>query len=207
MGVKEKIISSAASLLFRLGARSVTTDDISREAGISKKTLYKEFSDKEEIIISVCKTTLSLNLQMMEEIAKKSKDPVHEIILTGNHISRIFGTINPVLLFELKRYYPEAWKLLDHFKKKHVMKILENNLKKGIEMGIYRPELNVSLMAHFRLAQFDLALEPDIFPIENVSLGEIQLSLLHHFLHGITTIKGHKLLDKYKRLNDEKKLN
>ena len=206
MGVKEKIIVSATNLLFRLGARAVTTDDISREAGISKKTLYKEFGDKEEIIHSVCKSALGFQLQMIQEIAKKSKDPVHEIILTGNHISQVFGKINPVLLFDLKRYYPEAWKLLDQFKKKHIMKILESNLKRGVAMGIYRSELNIALMAHYRLAQFDLALEPDLFPVDKMSLGEIQVSLLDHFLHGITTIKGHKLLDKYKKLNHEKKL-
>lgn len=203
MNLRDKIISSATILFFRLGAKGVTTDDISREAGISKKTLYQEFKDKEEIICSVCQYTLDAQLKMMQETGKKSKDPVHEIIMTGNQISRVFGMINPVLLYELKRYYPNAWSLLEIFKKKHVMKILESNLKKGIELGIYRSDLNVALMAHYRLAQFDLALEPGVFPLDKVSLGEIQLSLLDHFLHGITTIKGHRLLNKYKNLNEE----
>lgn len=202
MNLRAKIISSATSLFFRLGAKGVTTDDISREAGISKKTLYKEFKDKEEIISSVCETTLSAQLSFMEEITITSKDPVHEIILTGNHISKVFGMINPVLLFELKRYYPEAWNLLNQFKKNHVKKILERNLRKGIELGIYRADLNVSLMAYFRLAQFDLALEPSVFPMDKLSLGEIQLNLLDHFLHGITTLKGHKLINKYKNLKE-----
>lgn len=203
MKVRDKIVSSATALFFRLGAKGVTTDDISREAGISKKTLYQEFKDKEEIILSVCQASLDAQLMMMENIRKISKDPVHEIILTGNHISKVYGMINPVLLYELKRYYPIAWEILDRFKKNHIMKILETNISKGIEMGIYRKDINVNLMARYRLAQVDLALDQDVFPLEKVGLAEIQVSLLDHFLHGITTLKGHKLLNKYKKLKEE----
>ena len=203
MKVRDKIVSSATALFFRLGAKGVTTDDISREAGISKKTLYQEFKDKEEIISSVCLASLDAQLMMMENIRKISKDPVHEIILTGNHISKVYGMINPVLLYELKRYYPIAWEILDRFKKNHIMKILETNISKGIEMGIYRKDINVNLMARYRLAQVDLALDQDVFPLEKVGLAEIQVSLLDHFLHGITTLKGHKLLNKYKKLKEE----
>ena len=203
MKVRDKIVSSATALFFRLGAKGVTTDDISREAGISKKTLYQEFKDKEEIILSVCQASLDAQLMMMENIRKISKDPVHEIILTGNHISKVYGMINPVLLYELKRYYPIAWEILDRFKKNHIMKILETNISKGIEMGIYRKDINVNLMARYRLAQVDLALDQDVFPLEKVGLAEIQVSLLDHFLHGITTLKGHKLLNNYKKLKEE----
>jgi TetR/AcrR family transcriptional regulator, cholesterol catabolism regulator len=197
-----KILNGATELFFRLGVKSITMDDIARELGISKKTLYQHFEDKREIILQMCHGILQHNLKIIESAAKTAKDPVHEIIETGNQVNKIFTKINPVLIYDLKRYYPEAWQLLEEFKQKHILKILENNLKRGINMKIYRADLNVSLMARYRLAQFDLALNQDIFPDAKINMGEIQIAILDHFLIGITTLKGHKLLNKYKKLKE-----
>ena len=202
MEAKEKILKGATELFFRLGVKSITMDDIARELGISKKTLYQHFEDKHQIILEMCSGILYMNLQVIEKIAKESKDPIHEIIQTGTHLSKIFSSINPVLIYDLKRYYPEAWQLLEDFKQKHILGILENNLRKGIKMKIYRSNLNVMLMARYRLAQFDLALNTSILPDINLIMGKIQLTILEHFLIGITTLKGHQLLNKYKNLND-----
>lgn len=203
MELREKILRSATEMFFRYGIKRITMDDISREMGISKKTLYQSFKDKDEIISNMCDGTMSDNLQEMERISREAKDPIHEVIESGKHISRIFARINPVFFYEVKRFYPEAWKRFEQFKEKNLMRILETNLRKGIEMKIYRADLNINLMARYRIAQFDMALEPGFLANDKLSLGEIQLLLLDHFLHGITTIKGHKLVNKYKELKDD----
>ncbi len=203
MEPKDQVLKTAMDMFFRYGVKRVTMDDISREMGISKKTIYQKFKDKDDIIENLISLMLAENLKEIEHISAIAKDPVHEVIETGKYLSKVFSCINPVFIYEIKRYYPKAWKKLEHFKAKHIMHVLESNLKKGIELKIYRGDLNIPLMAHYRLKQFDLAFEPGAFPVDKLSLGEIQVQLLDHFLHGITTIKGHKLINKYKELQDE----
>jgi TetR/AcrR family transcriptional regulator, cholesterol catabolism regulator len=202
MELRNKILFAATELFFRYGIKRITMDDISREMGISKKTLYQSFKEKDEIIASMCEVMMKQNIKEMELLTKAAKDPVHEAIETGKHISKVFSKINPVFFYELKRFCPAAWSQFETFKQTHIMRILVNNLKKGIELKIYRSDLNIDLVARYRLAQVDMGLDPTIFKTEK-NLAEIQVFLLDHFLHGITTIKGHKLINKYKELQDE----
>lgn len=203
MALKQKILKTATEMFFRYGIKRVTMDDISREMGISKKTLYQHYKEKDEIISVMCDKQIEMNLCDMDEIEKKAKDPVHEIIMIQEYVSKLFSKINPVFFYEAKRFYPNAWVRLEEFKHSYMKKALEKNIKKGMAMKIYRADINVQLMAQYRLWQFDISLDPDTFPTDKITLGELQVVLLDHFLYGITTLKGHKLINKYKKLKDD----
>jgi TetR/AcrR family transcriptional regulator, cholesterol catabolism regulator len=203
MELKNKIIEKAADLFFRYGIKRITMDDISRELGISKKTLYASFTDKDQIVDVLTDKALQENIEQMESICCGAKDPVHEVVSAAKYMSSVFTRINPVFFYDLKRYYPAAWNRFQQFKEKHMMRILVQNLKKGIEMKIYRGDLDVNMMARYRIAQFDMALDPTVFPPEKFSLAVTHVFLLDHFLHGITTIKGHRLINKYNEVKEE----
>lgn len=202
MEQKQNILQTAAEMFFRYGIKRITMDDISREMGISKKTLYQSFDEKDEIVMSMCEMMVKQNISDTERIASEAKDPVHEAILIGKHISAVFAKINPVFFYEVKRYYPKAWARFEHFKETHIRKMLESNLKKGVEMKIFRSDVDIEMLSRYRLIQVDLGLDPSIFKTKK-NIAEVQVFLLDHFLHGITTIKGHKLINKYKDLQDE----
>lgn len=178
-------------------------DDISKSLGISKKTLYATFNDKNEIVDSLCELILLENIKIMEQITTFSKDPIHEMIGAGKHMSSVFSKINPVFFYDLKRFYPSAWIKFENFKHKDIMNMVQKNMKLGIAKKLYRSGLNIKIMSKYRVAQFDLALDQLIFPPDIYSLAQMQVLLLDHFLHGITTIKGHKLLNKYKQLKTD----
>jgi len=196
-------MQAATELFFRYGIKRITMDDISREMGVSKKTLYQCFTDKDEIVEKLTEEQINFNVNCMEDICNSTKDPIHEVMESAKYMSSVFTKINPVFFYDLKRYYPNAWEKFNQFKEKHMMRILERNLKRGLESGIYRADLNVNLMARYRVAQFDLGLDPNVFPLDKMTLAEIQIQLLEHFLYGITTVKGHKLINKYKQLHEE----
>ena len=81
--------------------------------------------------------------------------------------------------------------------------MVENNLRRGIKEGLYRPDINIKVLAKLRIEQVELAMNPAVFPPAKFNIGDVQVTLLDHFLHGITTLKGHKLINKYKQIKEE----
>jgi TetR/AcrR family transcriptional regulator, cholesterol catabolism regulator len=111
--------------------------------------------------------------------------------------------MNPTLLFDVQKFHPNAWKIYQEHKEKCFHDSIVSNLKKGIEQGYYRKEMEVDIIAKLRLEQIITAFDPRIFPADKFDISKVQLQFIDHFLHGICTIKGHKLINKYKQINEE----
>lgn len=203
MEVKDKILQGAHELFFSRGLKNVTMEDVSKHLHISKKTIYKYFRDKESMVEDFIKTTLKKNNEELEHIAQISKDPVEEILLIMKYIASMFSRLNPNLIYDLQKHYPSGWKTFIEFKDKHMVQMVENNLRKGVEEGLYRNDIDVKVMARFRLATVELVMSPLIFPPDKFNMGLTQVALLKHFLYGITTLKGHKLINKYNEVEEE----
>lgn len=203
MEIKERILEGTRELFFMYGIRSVTMDDIAKHLSISKKTIYESFSDKDEIVNKLIIQSIEVNLKELKKIENKSKDAVQEMIFIMNHISEMFSKINPNLIYDLQKYHSSAWKAFQSFKQDSMMRLFSDNLKKGINQGYYRKNINVPILSQLRVEEVTLAMNPLVFSPERYSLKEVQVSLLDHFLHGITTLNGHKLLNKYKNIKEE----
>jgi len=203
MEATERILEGARVLFFSYGIRSVSMDDLARHLGMSKKTVYQHFKDKDEIVNTLLIESLESNEEQLKKLETNSKDAVQEIILIMKHISEMFSRINPNLFYDLQKYYPEAWKTFQAFKQRSMIKMIETNLHQGISQGYFRHDINVKILAKMRIEQVEIAMNPMIFPYDKFNIAEVQLSMIDHFLHGITTLKGHKLLNKYKNINED----
>ena len=202
-GTKEKIIEGSRELFFRNGMKSITMDDIASHLGISKKTIYQFHADKDALIYEV--TKLQLEQQELEMIAlrKQSKDPVEEILLAMNSMSKMISTISPAVFYDLQKYYRNSWKRFQDFKNKQIVNYVEENMKSGIKSGLYRANIPVKILSRLRLEQIELGYNPAIYPPTQFNITEVQVALMDHFLHGIVTIKGHRLINKYKQIQEE----
>lgn len=203
MTIEEKILKGAQELVFRYGIKSITMDDIAKHLGMSKKTIYQHYSDKDELILKLVEFLLGHNTNEMECIVDQSKDPIHEIIETMKMMSSTFSKMNPILFHDMMKYYPESFQKFREFKENRILKMIEHNLKKGQELNLYRKDLNIKILARLRLEQIELAVNFDAFPPDKYNLAEVHVHLLDHFLHGVCTLKGHKILNKYKELHEE----
>ena len=116
METKDRIVLGARELFFKYGIKSITMDDIAKHLGISKKTIYQFFDDKDQIVLSLMNQTLIINQSNFDAISKSAKDPIHEIVLTAEHMRNIFTEINPIVFSDMKKYYPEAWIQFIQFK-------------------------------------------------------------------------------------------
>ncbi|MEO6883061.1 MAG: TetR/AcrR family transcriptional regulator [Bacteroidia bacterium] len=203
MNPEEKILQTAIELFFKYGIKSVTMDDIAKQLSMSKKTIYNYYRNKDEIVLALTTAHFKGNILECEALAKNSKDAVFEMVGMMHQLRVMFARMNPTVVYDLQKYHPEAWQLFKNFKENHISKLVEDNLKKGIEQGLYREDIDVKIMVRLRLEEVEMASVPTIFNPQKFDLKEVQMELLNHFLHGITTIKGHKLIEKYKKMMAE----
>lgn len=203
--VKDRILKAAQELFYSYGIRSITMDDIARHLSISKKTIYQYFNDKHHIVQMLCKLDCEVNEQRMSDIAGNAIDAIDEILQSMEFLSDMLSKMNPNLVYDLQKYHPAGWKELNNFREKHLLGTVEANLQKGIKQGLYRSDINVRIIAKLRVEEVQMGLNPAFFPPAKFNLHEVQIALLEHFLYGILTLQGNRLLLKYKSGKKSKK--
>ena len=200
---EDRIIMAAGELFFRNGIKSITMDDIATHLGMSKKTIYNYYVDKDAIVVALTNAELDAQLKEMEEIRKSSINSIDEIFKTMNCLSRTFVKINANVFYDMQKFHPACWQRFREFKEKKMMGFVEENLKNGMSQTLYRNDINARIMSKFRMEEVAMAFNPEIFPPDKYNIKEVQMILLDHFIHGIATLKGHKLINKYKQVIEE----
>src|SRR5262245_21443766 len=200
---RQRILEGTQELFFRHGVKSVTMDDVASHVGMSKKTICSSFRDKNDLVTGLTEMELDCQRTDLDDIHRKSDNAIDEIMKIMNMLSRSFSKMNPSLFYDLQKFHPLAWKKFREFKDKKLRGFIEDNLKRGIRQNLYRKDLNTRILARLRLAELEIGFDPDAFPPGQFNVREVQLELLDHYLHGITTLKGHKLINKYKHITEE----
>ncbi|MGZ3929736.1 MAG: TetR/AcrR family transcriptional regulator [Mucilaginibacter sp.] len=199
----ERILKGGGELFLQAGIKSVTMDDIAKHLGMSKKTIYQFFKDKDELVTALVKQRLQEDEDEMTEMLDKSGNVIEGMINMMKCSEEIFARANPILIHDLQKYHPEAWKQFQGFKSEVIVRTMEELLSKGIKQGYVRPEIDVKVMARMRVMQVEMGFNPSIFPAGEFNLWKVQRQLLEHFNYGICTIKGYKLLNEYKNIHEE----
>lgn len=196
--VKENIISEAINLFMKNGLRSVTMDDIAKHLGISKKTIYQHFKDKEEIIIQSTSVVFDLENKMMEEIENGSENAVEELYKLTLCLRERIKNTSTTALYDMKKYYQKAWTKYKDFKHDVIYNSVIKNLKRGMEEGLFRSDINPEVLAQLRIEEIELSFNKDVFPEDKFSLVEVHEQLFEHFTYGILSEKGFTLFETYK---------
>jgi AcrR family transcriptional regulator len=195
--LKAKLLTGAASLFSKFGVRSITMDEIARQLGISKKTIYIHVKDKDEMVELVVRGYLKRQELEFEKIFKSDKNVVEKIIDLSISLRENLRDINPSLLHDIRKYHPRAWDMWLKFEEKSIRSTWIMNLKEGISQGYFRENLNIDVLVTLRLELIQMAFNESIFPRDKYRLHKVQIELFDHFLHGILTEKGEKLYKKY----------
>ncbi len=178
-------------------------DDIAHKLGMSKKTIYQYYADKNAILSSLMISELKSQLREMQEIRKNSENSIDEMLQSMSCMSKNFSKMNPTLFYDLQKYHASAWSHFKNFKEKELTGFVEENLRRGIKSELYRKDLKVKTLARLRLEEVELGFNTEAFPHEQFNISEVQVALLEHFLYGVVTLKGYKLINKYRKIQDE----
>jgi len=199
----ERIIEGGEELFLKAGIKSVTMDNIARHLGMSKKTIYQFFKDKNELIMALVKKKLQEDEDQMNVIISRSENVIEEMINMMKCSEDIFSRINPIVIHDLQKYHADAWKQFQVFKTEVLVHTLEQLLAKGIKQGYIRPDIDVKILARMRVSQVEMGFSTTMFPAAEFSVWKVQTQFMEHFNYGVCTLKGYKLLNQYKNIYDE----
>jgi AcrR family transcriptional regulator len=194
--MKEKeIIGKVAKLYRKYGIKSVTMDDVAHEIGVSKKTLYEYFSDKQHLVNAVVDQEIIFNDLRLQQQTNDSNNALQEIFKIFHFHLQMLQEYNPSLEFDLKKYYPEIFARLKRIKREKIRENTMKNLIKGKKEEFYRQELNMEIITKLTILRIESLSESDLFSQEELYSHEFSKEMFLYHLHGILSPKGIEYLN------------
>ncbi|MFT3979625.1 MAG: TetR/AcrR family transcriptional regulator [Ferruginibacter sp.] len=195
---KDRIKSAAHELVMKYGIRTVSMDDIAAAVGMSKKTLYQYYQDKDELVKAIVDSVLDDNRCQCGDCVEHADNAIHEIFLTIEMMVEMFDEMNPSVVFELQKYHPNAYQSFVKHKSEFIYVTIKSNLERGIREELYRPDINVEVLSRFRIESMFIPFNPEFQrSLHKVTLLEIEEQIILNFLFGMVTARGYKLAMKY----------
>lgn len=193
----KQLFVNVYTLFKRYGIRSLTMDDISRELGISKKTLYEHVKNKEELVDLAFETGFLECINNFEAVDKKEKNAMEEQFEVHQNLIKMMKDYNPATDYDLKKYYPHLHK---KHKDKHIQFIYQSayeNLKKGKKEGLYRKDIDEEVIANMVILRYDYMTESKYFASKISSGPAVFFKIFEYHLRGIASEKGLAMLTQY----------
>ena len=190
----DDMLGNVLALFSRYGIRSVTMDDISRELGVSKKTLYQQVSDKNDLINRVIDHEMILRGETMDKLANTYTNAIDELIQVNGQIHSTMSSHNPTFYYDLRKYAPDVFKRWMEHRRRTMYDLIIQNMRKGKKEGLYRSDLDEHIIARLYMARMEMLSDNEIIKDqESVSLKFIREIFIYH-LHGICNAEGLKYL-------------
>ena len=195
--MKNKIISICEKLFLELGFKNVTMDDIANAMGISKKTIYTHFDNKTKLVEVVTFEALGHIHQGIDNIKETSTNPIEELYQIKMFVMNYLKNEKVSPQFQLKKYYPKIYDLLNIKQFEKMNSCVIDSLKKGVETGLFRAEINLDFISRIYFSGTNGIRDINVFPDNLFDKHYIFESYLEYHLRAIVTSKGLKLLNDY----------
>ncbi len=199
MEMKERIKQKADELFRSYGIKTVTMDEIAARLGVSKKTIYHSFADKDELVDEVMGDLLTHNQTCCNKDRASATNAIHEVFLAMEMIQQMFQNMNPIIIYDIERNHPATYQKFLHHKYKFLFEVIKENIERGKKEELYRADINTDVIAKIRIETMMLPFNQDIFPKNKFNLVDLEQQLIEHYLFGVSTIKGYKLILKYQQ--------
>ncbi|MDR3218777.1 MAG: TetR/AcrR family transcriptional regulator [Dysgonamonadaceae bacterium] len=195
MGLRDRVIQEATALFFTKGIKSMTMSDIANELGISKRTLYEIFRDKDELL-EIC---IDCNIERVDEETRElfsnSKDVIDTLMrIYASHLRNV-QIANKSFIHDLKKYHTHIFKKIENRQKENIDSFLPL-LEKGVALGLIRDDVNFEVLIWLLKSQFKALMEDDFIPTDKYSTNEFIRAIILNFIRGISTPLGGEKVNK-----------
>jgi AcrR family transcriptional regulator len=195
----ERIKQKAHDLVMQYGIRTVSMDDIAGALGMSKKTIYHYFADKDELVEAIIADKIKHSQDACLQDKNQAKDAIHEVFLAIEMMQEMFQNMNPAVVFDMEKFHPKAYAHFTEHKYNFLYKVLKENIERGIKEELYRTDVDADIVVKARLENLMLSFNQKIFPKNKYSLVHVETQLTEFFLFGLASQKGYKLILKYQQ--------
>jgi AcrR family transcriptional regulator len=196
--MENRILFKARDLMIHNGVKHVTMDDIANQLGISKKTIYQFYKDKDALVMAVVNFELEEQSLKCKKTQENADNAVHEMFMLLEDIQQMFKNMNPLTMSELAKYFPDAFERIQKHKDVFMHQIIRDNLVKGVAEGFYRKDIDPDILSIYRLETSFVPFNAQLYPFSRFDIGKVTMQITENFVYGVMTIKGIELMEKYK---------
>lgn len=197
MSLKERIVEQSCVMFVAEGLRAIRMDDIAAKLGISKRTLYEQFKDKETLIIACLDYYRQTHVARQEEINASSDNVIEAFIKMLGEWDKN-ADANYQIMTSVKKFYPKIYEKITKESFTRDDDKIRETLQKGIEQGLFIDYVDIDLaIAVFTYSLYGLVSRDETLRPHNVSHSDAFKYIITYFFRGIATEKGIKLLDEY----------
>lgn len=202
MEVQVRILGAAAKLFMELGVRNISMDDVAKSISISKKTIYKYYQDKDQLVYN----TISAHIAEMEknitQIMTVESNPVLQIAKIADFVLEMNKNVHPCVLLDLQKFYPESYTHLTEHRNKFVFQSINQNIKNGIEAGLFRSDIHHNMVTRIYMNLIFSMFQNTLFEGEETRDFRLEyIETITYHLHAVTTEKGKSLFNEISWLN------
>ena len=194
MEQETQILNKAKELFFKLGVRSITMDDLSRELGISKKTLYQYVENKSDLVNKTLRLHFTEEQQVIANCIAEAENANDQMRRIASERVKNCRSMHPSSIYDIQKYHPGGWKIISEFKSEFIYQCILENIAKGKKEGMYRPTVDEDVVAKLYINAIDYLVSPQYFPSVNYNFSNLYKEFITYHLYGIATDKGFKYL-------------
>jgi len=197
MEIRERIITEAFGLFGKSGIRSVTMDQIANYLGISKRTLYENFKDKNELLAEGIEHFRKIMHAEAANLLKNSSNVIEGIYFIGRHGEKMRKSVNPLFFEDIRKYYPDIHSGLSEKNRYSQYSIMRSLIRKGMNEGVFNKSLNPDIVNEFWHEIMNIFMNEETFPRDRYTQEDLIKNMIMPYLIGISTENGKGLIEKY----------
>ena len=196
MEIRERIIESAAQLFKTYGIRAVTMDSLASHLGMSKRTIYEVFADKDELLVSVLRWMAEKQRSLVNRILEDSDNAIIAIFRLLEKSRDHYQDMSPAFQADLQKYHRE---ILMKKADKCEMPDYRNNIKlieRGIKEKLFRKDINPDIVNRCLYSLGRSTMDFELYPFDDFTRKEVIKNVFINYLRGVSTIQGVELINK-----------
>ncbi|MEY2923925.1 MAG: hypothetical protein RLZZ337_465, partial [Bacteroidota bacterium] len=193
----KKILVGAAELFMRVGIKSVSMDDIARDLGISKKTIYKHFNDKRDLVSKVMDGKISTEQNMCTQHFDNDENAIQKMINLSKYISQANKSMNHAVLYDLQKYYPSQWKKFESFRVGFISESIRKNIETGMAEGVFRSTIKPDIISRIYVLLIQGLMKLLTEQPSDYDFVTIYKQMITYHLYGICSAEGLTYLEQH----------
>lgn len=201
--MKEQILHTATQLFLDQGFKSITMDDIAREMGMSKKTIYSHYSNKETIVKASAEDLFQSICGGIDHICALKMNPIEELYDIKRYVLEHLKGERTSPMYQLQKYYPKVHEKLRKSQYDYMQTCVTDNIERGITEGLFIKDINVQFVARIYFTGITGIKDESVFPQREFPPSDLYDMYLEYHIRGIVTPKGRKILNQLTQSNHD----
>ncbi|MCB0524316.1 MAG: TetR/AcrR family transcriptional regulator [Saprospiraceae bacterium] len=193
---QDKVLKRVEDLFLRLGIKSITMDDVARELGMSKKTLYTFVNSKDDLVTKVIERHIGQEMTDCKKQFSQAKNAIDQLFLVIESNAQQMSQMKANVVHDLQKYHRDAWDKMSEYQQGFLYQIVQDNLKRGVSEGLYRDDFDIDIVTRLHIACSFQLFDETFFPQSSFKREVVFIEYLMHYLHGILSDKGRRYLRK-----------